>query len=291
MKKRVGFINLGAMGKPMARNLLKAGYILTVHDINSSSMEELKKEGAEIGRTPREVANKSDVVMTMLPNIAEIETVYFGEEGLIVAAHPQLILIDSSTIDPNSTRKIGFHATQHGVEMLDAPVGGGVPNAIKGNLIMLVGGKEATLEECRDILMTVGNRIIHVGPLGSGETLKLINNMMMGIYLFALVEGFSLAKKSGLDEEKLMTMLRENLLSFFERHTTNIRKKDFQPGFRIKLGHKDLRLAADMANSIGAPIPFGALVKEMLQMAANKGLGEFDWTAVCTLYDNIGSLE
>ena len=284
MKKRVGFIGLGAMGKPMARNLLKAGYSLKVNDLNRLSMEELKEEGAQIASLPKEVAAESEVIITMLPDSPEVQEVYLGKDGLLSGATNKTIFIDSSTVEPETTWKVGDAVAQKGAAMLDAPVGGGVPNAVKGNLIMLVGGEKGTLEKCRDILMTVGDRIIHAGPLGSGEKLKLINNMMMGIYLFSLVEGLSLAKKCGLNEDKLMGLLKENLMSFYERHTTSMRKKEFQPGFRVRLGHKDLKLALKMADSNAASLPFAALTKEMLLMAKNYGLGEYDWTAVWSLY-------
>lgn len=285
MKKKVGFIGLGAMGGPMAYNLLKAGFELCVHDINPVAAKELEKEGARVADSPCKVAEVSEVVLTMLPDSPEVEHVYLSEKGLLAGAHDNLILIDSSTIDPDTTCKIGVHASQKKVGMLDAPVGGGVPNAIKGNLIMLVGGDAALLDSCRDILQAVGDRIIHVGPLGSGETLKLINNFMMGIYMFSLVEGFSLAARVGLDREKLLNMLKGNLISFFERHTKNILEKDFRPGFRIKLGHKDLKLALKMAEGVGSSLPLGALVKEMLQLAKNQGLGDLDWTSVYSLYE------
>ncbi len=285
MKKKVGFIGLGAMGQPMARNLVKAGYDLTGYDINPDAGEELKKAGARTADSPQKVAESSDVVITMLPDSPEVEQVYLGEKGLLAGAHEGLILIDSSTIDPETTRRVGAQAFRKNVGMLDAPVGGGVPNAVQGNLIMLVGGEASTLAACQDILHAVGDRIIHVGPLGSGETLKLINNMMMGIYMFSLVEGFSLAAKTGLDPEKLLNMLKGNLLSFFERHTKNILQKDFRPGFRTKLGQKDLRLALKMAESAGASTPFGALAKEMLKLAMNQGLADQDWTAVLKMYE------
>jgi 3-hydroxyisobutyrate dehydrogenase-like beta-hydroxyacid dehydrogenase len=231
------------------------------------------------------VAVDSDVVITMLPDSSEVLEVYLGKEGLLSGVTNKVIFIDSSTVEPETTRKVGAAVASKGASMLDSPVGRGVPNAVKGNLIMLVGGEKEVLEECRDILLTIGDRIIHAGSLGSGETLKLINNMVMGIFLFSLVEGFSLALKCGFDQDKLMEMLKENLLSFYERHTTSLRKKEFQPGFRVRLGLKDLELALKMADSNSAFLPFAALTKEMLSLAKNYGAGEYDWTAVWSLYN------
>ncbi|MHA2406909.1 MAG: NAD(P)-dependent oxidoreductase [Candidatus Ranarchaeia archaeon] len=283
-KKKIGFIGLGTMGKPMAQNLLKAGHELYVCDINIEATKEIQAQGAQIVDQPCNVAKTSEVVMTMLPDVPEVEQVYLDDKGLLAGARKDLILIDSSTIDPQTTRRIGAKAAKGGVSMLDAPVGGGPVNAIKGNLIMLVGGDSNVMESCRDIFETVGDRIIYCGPLGSGVTIKLTNNLMMAIYLFSFIEGFSLAKHAGIDKEKLLNLLRENLVGFFERHTKNIMAEDFQGGFKVKLGQKDVRLALKMAEGLNVPQPFAALTNEMFQFAINKGLADMDWTSVLSLY-------
>jgi 2-hydroxy-3-oxopropionate reductase len=285
MRKKVGFIGLGTMGRPMARNLLKAGFELFVGDINPAATAELTAEGAKVLASWEEIARTADVVMTMLPNSPDVEKVYLGENGLIQGAHKGLIFVDSSTIDPEVTRRIGQEAEKKGAQMLDAPVGGGVQNAIKGNLIMLVGGEAAALEAGRDVIQAVGDRIIHVGPLGYGLALKLTNNILMATYMFALVEGFSLAHKAGLDRKKLTQLLRENLLAFFDRETNYLMELNFHQGFKTKLAHKDLGLALKMAKGVGAPMPFGSMSREMMEFALNQGCGDLDFTSVWYLYE------
>jgi 2-hydroxy-3-oxopropionate reductase len=282
--KKIGFIGLGTMGKPMAQNLLKAGHELYVCDINIEATKEIQAQGAQIVDQPCKVAKASEVVMTMLPDVPEVEQVYLDNKGLLAGARKDLILIDSSTIDPQTTRKIGAEAEKGGVSMLDAPVGGGPVNAIKGDLILLVGGNSDVMDSCRDIFETVGDRIIHCGPLGSGVAVKLTNNLMMAIYLFSFIEGFSLAHYAGLNKEALLQLLKENLAGFFNRHTKNILEEDFQPGFKVKLAQKDVRLALKMAQSFNVPQPFSVLTSEMFQFAINQGLGDLDWTSSLALY-------
>ena len=285
MMKRVGFVGLGTMGRPMALNLLNAGYEMCVCDIVSDATEELKAAGARVLDHPFEVAEASEVVMTMLPDSPEVEEVYLGEKGLLSGAHKGLILIDSSTIDPETTLRIGREVSNRGAVMMDAPVGGNAGMAVEGKLIMLVGGNEKVLEECRGIFEVVGQRIIHAGPLGSGEALKLTNNLITGIYNCVLAEGFSLADRVGVDREKLLAMLSTNLTSLFGMLTTRITERDFKPGFTTGLMHKDLRLAQKLAQSNNAPLPFGGLAKEMYQFAINQGCKNLDFTSLITLYD------
>ncbi len=284
--KKVGFIGLGAMGYPMARNLLKAGYELHVCDINSEATKGLNGEGARVIDLPRDVARVAEVVITMLPDSPDVEQVYLGENGLLSGAYDGLILIDSSTIDPEITRKIGLEASKLGVDMLDAPVGGNVVTASHGNLIMLVGGEESVVEQCRGILETLGERIIHAGPLGAGESLKLANNLMTGIYACLLAEGFSFAKQADVDQEKLLDLLKGNLTRLFEMLSKRILEKNFEPGFKTKFMHKDLKLALKLGQDNDAPLPFGSLAKEMFQLTINQGLGDRDFTSVLVNYEN-----
>lgn len=286
MKKKVGFIGLGAMGNPMAKNLLEADYEMNVCDLNPEATNELLGEGANVIDLPCDVAKASEIVMTMLPDSPDVEQVYLGENGLLSGAHTGLILVDSSTIDPETTRRISLEASNLGMSMLDAPVGGGVANAIQGNLIMLVGGDKSAVETCRDILETVGERIIHAGPIGAGESLKLANNLMTGIYDCLLAEGFSFAKRVGVDQEKLLDLLKGNLMRLFEMLSKRILEKNFQPGFKTKFMHKDLRLGLKLGQDNSAPLPFGSLAKEMFQFAINQGLGDHDFTSVLSVYEN-----
>jgi 3-hydroxyisobutyrate dehydrogenase len=283
--KKVGFIGLGTMGKPMAKNLLKAGFNMFLHDINMDAAKELQVEGAQVLGSPCDVAKASEVVMTMLPDSPDVEQVYLGENGLLSGAHGDLILIDSSTIDPEVTRRVGKRAQEVGAKMIDAPVGGGFVQAAAGNLIMLVGGDKAVVESCQDVLLAVGERIIHAGPLGSGEALKLSNNLTTGILVGLMTEGFSLARASGLAPEDLANLLKGNLPKIIPIVIDKVLNKDFSLGFKTKLMHKDLRLAMQMAQANHAALPIGSLVKEMYQFALNEGLGDLDLTSLITVYE------
>lgn len=285
MKRKLGFVGLGVMGKPMAKNLLRAGYQLTVCDIDATATKELEIDGATVAQSPCELARASEVVLTMLPDSPEVKQVYLGDNGLLAGAKEGIVLIDSSTIHPETTKEIGMNAAKIPAHILDAPVGGGVVDAINGNLIMLVGGDRDVMETCRDILETVGERVIYAGPLGAGECLKLTNNLMTGIYGCLLAEGFSFAERVGVDKENMYELLKANLMRLFEVLSTKIMKKDFSPGFQTKLMHKDLRIVQDLAQYNGAPLPLGSLVKELYQFALNRGLNKSDFSSVSSLYD------
>ncbi len=284
MKKKIGFVGLGVMGKPMATNLVNAGYTLGVCDINPDATRELGEKGAKIFGRLRELAQWSDVVMTMLPDVPEVEHVYLSNDGLLKEATAGTIFIDSSTVNPEVTKMIGEEAARKGVNMLDAPVGGGQANAIAGNLIMLVGGEAEVLEEVRDILETVGEKVLHAGPLGSGEGLKLANNLTTAILGCMLAEGFEFAERIGLDKEKLYELLSGNVPRLVPILSRKIVDGDFQPGFMTRLMNKDLRLILGLAETHEIPLPFGAVAKQMYQFVQNKGLREKDFTSVATLY-------
>jgi 2-hydroxy-3-oxopropionate reductase len=284
MGRKVGFIGLGSMGKPMAINLMKAGYEMQVCDINPEALKEVKEGGANTWVFPKEVAKASEVVMTMLPDSPEIEEVYLGPNGLLAGAHDGLILIDSSTVDPQTTRKLGEAATLKNIKLLDAPVGGGMANAVQGNLIMLVGGEKEVLESCRDILETVGKKVIHAGPIGAGESLKLANNLMTGIFGCLLAEGLSFAEKINADQEKLFELLKTNLPRILEVLGQKIISKDFHPGFQTKLMFKDLKIISNLAQLNMASIPFGNLAKEMYLLTLKRDMGTSDFTSVRMIY-------
>ena len=284
MKKKVGFVGLGVMGKPMVKNLLKAGYMMNVCDVNPEATKELTDMGAQAYDSPAAVARISDVVMTMLPDSPDVEKVYLGNNGLLTGAYEGLILIDLSTIDPETTRKIGRKAEELGINMLDAPVGGGSANAIAGNLIMLVGGDSDVLESVRDILETVGERIIHAGSLGAGESLKLANNLTSAIFACLLAEGYYFAENIGVDKEKLFELLSGNIARLCEILSKKIIEKDFKPGFMTRLMAKDLKIIFNLAQENGIPLPLAALVKQMYQFALNRGFEDLDFSSVFSIY-------
>ncbi len=285
MNKRVGFIGLGTMGMPMAKNLLKAGNIMVVYDINQDAVKEMQAMGAEAVLTPREVAEKSDFVFTMLPDAPDVERVCLGKEGLIHGAHEGLILIDSTTTDAASTIRVAEALSKVGIRMIDAPVMGIQPNAEQGTLVLNVGGAKEDVEACRDILEVVGSRIVYAGPLGSGKTFKLVNNLMQGTLLCLVAETISLIKRTDIDIEIFMELFKGNLLRNFEFGTFKMVQKNFEPLFKTGLMLKDMRLGHATAAAHGASVPMASIAREMLQLAVNSGLAEKDCTSVFTIYD------
>jgi 2-hydroxy-3-oxopropionate reductase len=281
--KKVGFVGLGTMGRLMARNLAKAGFDMIVYDVNPDAAQELKNGGAQVADSPSAVAKAAEVVMTMVPDSPDVEAVYTGENGLVSGAHENLILIDSSTISPDVTRKVGEKVHAAGAKMLDAPVGGSPVQAAGGNLIMLVGGDPEVIESCKDVLLAVGEKIIHAGPLGSGEALKLSNNLTSALLAGLVTEGITLAKGSGLDPQNLAELLKGNLPKIIPIVIDKVMNKDFALGFKASLMHKDLRLAMQMAQSNNVALPLGALVKEMYQFVLNEGHGDEDLSSLVTI--------
>lgn len=283
--KKIGFVGLGTMGKLMAQNLAKAGFNMIVYDINTEAAKDLQTAGALVAESPSAVAMEADVVMTMLPDSPDVEEVYTGENGLVSGAHENSIFIDSSTISPEVTRRVGAKVIDSGAKMLDAPVGGSPVQAAAGNLIMLVGGEPEVIESCKDVLLTVGERIIHAGSLGSGEALKLSNNLTSALLVGMITEGFTLARGSGLNPEDLADLLKGNLPKIIPIVIDKVLNKDFALGFKASLMHKDLRLAMQMSQSNDVALPLGALIKEMYQFVLNEGHGDLDLTSLVTVYE------
>jgi len=285
MNRKIGFIGLGTMGLPMAKNLLKAGNTLCVYDINPQAQKEMKELGAVIAATPGEAAQASDFVVTMLPDAPDVEKVYLGKDGLIEGAHDGLILIDCSTTDAASTIKIAEAIAKVGVKMIDAPVMGIQPNAEQGTLIMNVGGSDEDVAACKDILNTVGSRTIHAGPLGSGKTLKLINNLMQGTLLCFVAEAIALVRRAGIDIEVFIELFKGNLLRNFEFGAFKMLQNNFDPMFKTHLMLKDMRLGHSEAILQGANVPLASMAREMLQLAVNTGWADKDCTSVFKVYD------
>ena len=285
MNKNIGFIGLGIMGMPMAKNLMKKGNSMCVYDINPKSIEEMQKLGAKVVTTPSEVATASDFVLTMLPDTPDVEKVYLGEGGLIEGAHDGLVLIDSSTTDAASTKRICDAVGKKGIEMIDAPVMGIQPNAEQGTLIMCVGGTKENVETCREILETVGSRIVHAGTIGAGKNLKLVNNLMQGALLGVVAEAIALAKKTNIDLETFIELFKGNMVRNFEFGTFKMVQRNFEPLFTAKMMLKDMRLGQGTAVAHGANVPLASMAREMLQLAVNSGLAERDCTSIFKVYD------
>ena len=285
MSKRVGFIGLGIMGMPMAKNLLQAGNAMCVYDINTEANREMEKLGASIAATPREVAQASDFVLTMLPDAPDVEKVYLGSDGLIEGAHEGLMLIDTSTTDAPSTTKVAESINRAGVRMIDAPVTGIQPNAEQGTLIMCVGGAKEDVEACRDILETVGSRVVHAGPLGAGKTLKLVNNLMQAATACCVAETIALVRKTNIDVETFIELFKGNLMRNFEFGAFKMLQNNFDPMFTARMMLKDMRLGQATAIAHGAVIPMASAAREVAQMAVNSGWGGLDCTSIFKVYD------
>ena len=289
MAQVIGFIGLGIMGRPMARNLLKAGYPLVVHSRSRGPVDEIAKAGAKVGTSPRDVASQSDVVITMLPNSPDVEQVVLGRDGAIEGARPGKVLLDMSTISPLVSQKIGAALAEKSVNMLDAPVSGGEKGAIDGVLSIMVGGDKAVFEKVLPILQAMGKTITHLGPLGAGGFTKLANQIIVAVNLTALGEALTLAKKAGLDRELTLTALAGGLAGSkcLDQKKPNYLADTYNPGFKIDLHYKDLGLIMESARALGVPLPATAVVQELFSALRVKGRGGLDHSAVITLLEDL----
>ncbi|HDO42170.1 MAG TPA: 2-hydroxy-3-oxopropionate reductase [Candidatus Bathyarchaeota archaeon] len=275
-KKRIGFIGLGVMGKPMATNLLKAGYPLTVWNRTRSKMNDLVAMGAYGANSPREVAERSDVVITMVTDSPDVEEVILGPNGVIHGARPGLIVIDMSTISPIVTRKVAGELAKKGVKMLDAPVSGGEKGAIEATLSIMVGGPREVFEECLPIFRVLGKKITYMGSTGMGQTAKLCNQVICALNIQAVCEGLMLGAKAGLDLKRLLEAISAGAASSWMLINLGPKmlERDFKPGFKIRHQQKDIRLALALASELKLPLPGTALVQQMLRVVEAEGLGE-----------------
>lgn len=290
VSKKVGFIGLGMMGKPMARNLLKAGLELTVYDIIDEPVEELIAVGAKRGSSPAKVAEQSNIIIMILPTSSDVEEVVMGPQGVLCGLKAGSVLIDMSTIDPNTTLKVGAAISTKGGKMLDAPVSRGQPAAIAGTLSIMVGGDAEVLEECRPILQALGSDIFHCGRLGTGEVVKLVNNVMIGIFVPAISEALVFGLKAGAKLETILQVIRASsannwlLDNFFP---SKVFQGNFEPGFSINLMHKDLGLAIAAADRLAVPLPLAALSRQLYGVARSLGRGGKDFTAIITALEEL----
>jgi 2-hydroxy-3-oxopropionate reductase len=289
MAQVVGFIGLGIMGRPMARNLLKAGYSLVVHSRSRGPVDEIVKAGATAADSPKDVAARSDVLITMLPNSPDVEQVALGAGGIIEGARRGLIFADMSTISPIVSQKIGKALEPKGVAMLDAPVSGGEKGAIDGALSIMVGGDKATFERVLPIFQAMGKTITLLGPLGFGGFTKLANQIIVAVNLTALAEALTLGKKAGLDRELLLTALAGGLAGSkcLDQKKPNYLANTYNPGFKVDLHYKDLGLIMESARALGVPLPATAVVQELFSALRVKGRGGLDHSGVITLLEDL----
>ncbi|HZG86717.1 NAD(P)-binding domain-containing protein [Paenibacillus sp.] len=283
---KVGFIGLGIMGKPMAKHILKAGYPLSVYNRSSAPVDELSALGARACGNPREVAEASDVVITMLPDTPDVRLVALGVEGIIEGIAPGGIVIDMSSINSNAAVEIAGKFAERGVSFLDAPVSGGEIGAVEGTLAIMVGGNESVFAACEPLLRSMGKTVTRVGGVGAGNTVKLMNQIMVAIHLAALSEAFAFGKKAGIDPNVAYQAIRGGLAAsrVMDTKIANIEKERYEPGFRIKLHAKDLRNAMAVGEAAGAALPFAEQVLDLFAELAEQGFAEEDHSALHRLF-------
>jgi 2-hydroxy-3-oxopropionate reductase len=288
----VGFIGLGIMGQPMARNLLRAGYRVVVRDIVAAAVEALVVEGAEGGGSPRDVAERTDILITMLPDSPEVEAVYAGVDGALEAARPGWLAIDMSSISPRVARELAERAAAAGAAMLDAPVSGGDKGAIAGTLSIMVGGTEADFERALPVLQALGKTIVHVGPSGAGQVAKVCNQVVVAVVIEAVSEALVLGAKAGVDPARIADVLQGGLAAtkVLEMRRDNILGGRFDPGFRIRLHLKDLKNALDLAREAGVVLPAAAGVEQLMQRARIAGRGELDHSGLVTVLEDLAEI-
>ncbi len=292
MAQVIGFIGLGIMGRPMAKNLLKAGHPLVVHSRSRGPVDEIARAGAKVGDSPRDVAAQSDVLITMLPNSPDVEQVTLGRDGIIEGARSGLVFVDMSTISPIVSQRIGGALSAKSVKMLDAPVSGGEKGATDGTLSIMVGGDKAVFDAVLPIFQAMGKTITHLGPLGFGGFTKLANQIIVAVNLTALAEALTLAKKAGLDRELTLTALAGGLAGSkcLDQKKPNYLADAYNPGFKIDLHFKDLGLIMESARALGVPLPTTAVVQELFSALRVRGRGGLDHSGVITLLEDFAGL-
>lgn len=289
---KIGFIGLGIMGKPMAKNLLKAGYTLLVNTHKQATMDEMATVGAVLA-TQQEIGEKCDIVMTMLPNSPQVKEVMLGENGVAAHMKPGSIFVDMSSINPIASKEIAAELAKHGVDMLDAPVSGGEPKAIDGTLSFMVGGKQEAYDRIEPILLKMGASVVRCGEVGAGNTTKLANQIIVACNIQALAEALTLSQKAGVDPNLVFAAIRGGLAgsTVMDAKAPMMISGNDTPGFRINLHIKDLNNALDCAHSVGAPLPMTASVQEIMQYLASNGLGACDHSAIAQYYEKLADVK
>jgi len=293
MFKKIGFIGLGIMGKPMAKNLLKAGYSLVVYDIVKAAVDELTAAGAEAGTSPKDVAQKSDLIITMLPNSPHVKEVVLGKNGVVEGIKEGTILVDMSSIAPLASKEIAEELKKAGGIMLDAPVSGGEPKAIDGTLSIMVGGPEDAFNKVESVLKAMGSSVVLIGEIGSGNMTKLANQIIVALNIAAMSEAMVLAAKAGVNPEKVYQAIRGGLAGsvVLDAKAPMVLNRNFKPGFRIELHIKDLMNAMDTAHEVGAPVPLTSQILETMQALKVEGKAGLDHSGIIQFYERLAGIE
>jgi len=290
---KIGFIGLGIMGKPMSRNLLKAGHQLVVFNRSKSAVSELVAAGATAAANPREVAEQTEIVITMLPNSPHVREVVLGEAGIIEGAAKGSVVIDMSSIAPLVTREISARLSEKGIEMLDAPVSGGEPKAIDGTLSVMVGGKKEIFDKYYPVMKAMASSVVLVGRAGAGNVAKLANQVIVALNIAAMSEALVLAAKAGVDPDLVYQAIRGGLAgsAVLDAKAPLIMDRKFNPGFRVDLHIKDLNNVLETSHSIGVPLQLTASVMEIMQALKVDGLGDADHGSLVRYYEKMAGIE
>lgn len=288
----IGFIGLGIMGKPMSRNLLKAGHKLVVYDIVPQAVDEIMSEGAEGARSAKEVAERCELVITMVPNSPHVKAAIFGENGVAEGIKPGSLVVDMSSIDPGVSREVGAELKKMGVRFLDAPVSGGEPKAIDGTLAIMVGGDQKDFDEAKPIFDAMGSAVL-CGEIGAGQVTKLANQIVVALNIAAVGEALVLAMKSGVDPDLVYKAIRGGLAgsTVMDAKAPMMMDRNFKPGFRISLHIKDLQNALSAGQNTGTPLPLTAFAMEMMQAVKIDGLLEADHSALVHFHEKLANVE
>lgn len=287
---KLGFIGLGIMGKPMVRNLLKAGHELVVFDVIKENVDISIKDGARAVASSRTIAEECDTIVTMLPNSPHVKAVILGESGILEGAKSGTILIDMSSIAPLASQEIEKACAAKGVKMLDAPVSGGEPKAIDGSLSIMVGGDKAVFDKVKgDILLKVGDSAVYCGAIGAGNTTKLANQVVVAANITAVAEAYTLAKKAGVNPQLVFDAIKGGLAgsTVMNAKSSMMINENFKPGFKIDLHIKDLQNAIDTGHGVGSPLPLTAQIMEMMQTLRADGFGQDDHSALARWYAKV----
>lgn len=289
---KIGLIGLGIMGKPMAKNMLKAGYDLTVNDLNKASVDEVVSAGAKAA-TNEEIGKTCDVVLTMVPNGPQVKQVMLGENGVATFMKPGSVYIDMSSISPLISKEVAEVLEKKGIDMLDAPVSGGEPKAIEGTLAFMVGGKKDVFEKLKPLLGCMGSSVVLCGEVGAGNTTKLANQMIVAVNIAAVSEAMLLAKKAGVDPQLVFDAIKGGLAgsTVMNAKVPMILEHNYKPGFKIDLHIKDLNNALEAGHSVGSPLPLTAYVMEMLQTLHADGCGNDDHSGIAKYYEKISGTQ
>jgi len=289
---KIGFIGLGIMGLPMAKNLVKAGYDIIAYDMLEAPLQNVAQSGAKAASSVVEVAKSADIIITMLPNSPHVQTVVLGENGVLGNAKPGTIIVDMSSISPIVSREIALECGKKNVDFLDAPVSGGEPKAIEGTLAIMVGGKESVFQNVEEILLKMGSSAVYVGEAGSGNVTKLANQIIVALNIAAMSEAMVLATKCGVDPEKVYHAIRRGLAgsTVLDAKMPMVLDGNFKPGFRMELHIKDLQNALDAAHSVQSPIPLTAEVMEMMQGLKAQGKQTNDHSGIVEYYEKLADV-